>query len=65
MKSLRTTLPDEIFYWGLCSLNLHFVNISVKNQQMQQLFIQLLIMYDISYMFLHYIAIIRESSSAF
>jgi hypothetical protein len=26
-KSLRATLPDEIFYWGFCVLNLHFVNI--------------------------------------
>jgi hypothetical protein len=39
----------------------HFVNICVKNQQMQQLFIQF-IMYDSSYMFRHYIAILRERS---
>jgi hypothetical protein len=51
----------EIFYWGFCFLNLHFINICVKNQQMQQLFIQL-IMYDSSYMFRHHIAIFRERS---
>jgi hypothetical protein len=33
-----------------------------ENEQMYQLFIQLLIMYDISYMFRHYIAILRERS---
>jgi hypothetical protein len=39
----------------------HFVNICVKNQQIQQLFIQF-IMYRISYMFRRYIAILRERS---
>jgi hypothetical protein len=38
------------------------VKICVKNQQIQQLFIQLLIMYGSSYMFRHYIAILRERS---
>jgi nitrate/nitrite transporter NarK len=33
----------------------------MKHQQMQQLFIQF-IMYGISYMFWHYIAILRERS---
>jgi hypothetical protein len=32
-------LPDEIYHWGFCFLN-HFLNMYVKNQQMQQLFIQ-------------------------
>jgi hypothetical protein len=31
---------DEIFYRGFCFLNLHFVIICVKNQQIHQLFIQ-------------------------
>jgi hypothetical protein len=49
---------DEIFYWGFSSSTAHFVNICVKNQQTQQLFIQfILIMYGISYMFCHCIAI--------
>jgi hypothetical protein len=42
-----------------CSI--YVVNMCVKNQQMQQLFIQL-IMYGISYMFRHYIAIFSERS---
>jgi hypothetical protein len=40
----------------------HFVNIYVKNQQMQQLFIQFINYACSSYMFRHYIAIIRERS---
>src|SRR5215469_3285546 len=35
---------DEIFYWEFCFLNLHFVNICVKNQQIHQLFIHFLCM---------------------
>jgi hypothetical protein len=42
------------------SRTVHFVNVCVKNQQMQQLFICLLIMYGICYMLRHYIAILRE-----
>jgi hypothetical protein len=40
IKSLRATLLDEIFYSTFYLLNVNFVNICVKNQQMQQLFIQ-------------------------
>jgi hypothetical protein len=41
IKSLRTTLPDEIFFTGdFASWTVHFVNICAKNQQMQQIFIQ-------------------------
>jgi hypothetical protein len=40
IKSPRAALPDEIFYWGFCFLNLHFFNICVKTQQIHQLFIQ-------------------------
>jgi hypothetical protein len=39
----------------------HFVNICVKNHHVHQLFIQF-INYGISYMFRHYIAILRERS---
>jgi hypothetical protein len=39
IKSLRTTLPDEIFTGDSASWTVQFVNICVKNQQMQQLFI--------------------------
>jgi hypothetical protein len=31
---------DEIFCLGFCFLNLHFVNIYLKNQQIHQLFIR-------------------------
>jgi hypothetical protein len=41
MKSLRSTLPDEIFFTGeFASWTVHFVNICANNQQIQQLFIQ-------------------------
>jgi hypothetical protein len=40
IKSVSATLPDEIFTGDFSSLTVHFVNTSVKNQQMQQLFIQ-------------------------
>jgi hypothetical protein len=40
IKSLRATLPGDIYYRGFCFLNQHFVNICVKNQQINQLFIQ-------------------------
>jgi hypothetical protein len=35
----RATLSDEIFYWDFAYWTVHFV-VGVKNQQMQQLFIQ-------------------------
>jgi hypothetical protein len=40
IKSLRATLPDKIFTADFSSWTVHFFNICVKNQQMQQLFIQ-------------------------
>jgi hypothetical protein len=50
------------FFTGkFASWTVHFINICVKNQQMQQLF-SLLIIYGSSYMFRHYIAILRERS---
>jgi hypothetical protein len=53
-------LPDEIFLLGgFASWILHFVDICMKNQQLQQLF-TLLFMYGNSYMFRRYIAILRE-----
>jgi hypothetical protein len=33
-------LPREIFTWDFAYWTVHFGNICVKNQQMQQLFIQ-------------------------
>jgi hypothetical protein len=51
----------RFFTGDFASWIVHFVNISVKNQQIQPLFIKL-IMYGISYMFRHYIAIFRERS---
>jgi hypothetical protein len=33
----------RFFYWEFCLVNLHFVNICVKNQQIHQLFIQFII----------------------
>jgi hypothetical protein len=40
IKSLRATLSEEIFAADFASWTMHFVNICVKNKQMQQLFIQ-------------------------
>jgi hypothetical protein len=61
IKFLRATLPHEIFREDFASWTVHFFNICVNNQQTHQLFIQL-IMYGSSYMFRHYIAILRERS---
>jgi hypothetical protein len=52
----------RFFTGDFASGTLHFINIGVKNQQIHQLLIQLLIMYDSSYMFRHFIAIFRERS---
>jgi hypothetical protein len=42
---------------------MHLVNVCVENQQMQKLFIQFVnYIYGSSYMFRHYIAILRERS---
>jgi hypothetical protein len=60
IKSLRATLPEEIFTGDFASWTVHFVNICVRNQQMKHSF-SLLIMYGTSYMFRH-IAILRERS---
>jgi hypothetical protein len=46
----------RFFTGDFASLTVHFVNVCVKNQQIQQLFIQFIIMCGISYMFRHYIA---------
>jgi hypothetical protein len=51
----------RIFTGDFASWTVHFVNICVKSQQMQQLFFQFII-YGGSYMFRHYIAIFRERS---
>jgi hypothetical protein len=51
----------KFFTLDFASWTVHFVNICVKNQQMQQLLIQF-IMYGSSYMFRHYITILRERS---
>jgi hypothetical protein len=53
---------DEIFTGDFASSTVHFftTSILVKNQQIPKLFINLLIMYGSSYMFRHYIAILRE-----
>jgi hypothetical protein len=51
-----------IFFIGeFDSWTVHFVNIYVKTQQIHQLFIQFN-MYGSSYMFRHYIVILRERS---
>jgi hypothetical protein len=51
----------KFFTGDFASWTVRFVNICVKNQQMQQLFIQF-INYGSSYMFRHYIVIFRERS---
>jgi hypothetical protein len=51
----------RFFTGNFSSWTVHFVNICVKNQQMHQLF-SLLIMHGSSFMFRHYIAILRERS---
>jgi hypothetical protein len=52
----------RLFTGDFSSRTVHFVNVCVKNQQMQQSVICLLIMYGICYMFRHHIAILRERS---
>jgi hypothetical protein len=37
IKSLRATLPDEIFTGDFASWTVHIVNICVQNQQMQHI----------------------------
>jgi hypothetical protein len=60
IKSLLATVPGEIFTWKFASWTMIFINICVKNQQIQQLFIQFI--NYVSYMFWHYIAILSEHS---
>jgi hypothetical protein len=69
--SLRETPVHTCIYFLVCltrffngdftSWTEHFFNISAKNQQIQPIII-FLIMYGSSYMFRHYIAILRERS---
>jgi hypothetical protein len=50
------------FTGDFASLTLHFVNICVKTNKYTNYLFGLLIMYGSSYMFRHYIAILRERS---
>jgi hypothetical protein len=56
-RSLTRFFTGDFAFWTV-----NFVNICVKNQQMQQLFIQFINYVCISYMFRHYITILRERS---
>jgi hypothetical protein len=53
---------SRFFTGDFASWTVHFVNICVKNQQMQHYSFSLLIMYGISYVFRYYFAILRERS---
>jgi hypothetical protein len=53
-RCLTRFLTGDFAYWTL-----HFVNVCVKNQQIQQLFIQFIDYNGSSYMFRHYIAIFK------
>jgi hypothetical protein len=51
------------FFTGeFCFLNLHFINICVKTNKCNNYLFRLLIMHGSSYMFRHYIVILRERS---
>jgi hypothetical protein len=50
------------FYWRFCFLNVHFVNICMKTNKYINYSFSLLITYGSSYIFWHYIAILRERS---
>jgi hypothetical protein len=52
----------RFFIGDFASWTVHFINVCVKNQQYNNYSFSLLIMYGISYMFRHYIAILRERS---
>jgi hypothetical protein len=52
----------RIFTGNFASWAVNFFNIYVKNQQIHNYSFRLLIMYGSSYMFRHYIAIIKERS---
>jgi hypothetical protein len=61
IKSLRATLPDEIFLLGIFLLEPRISLIySLKTNKYTSYSFSLLIMYGSSYMFRHYIAILRE-----
>jgi hypothetical protein len=50
----------KLFTGNFASLTMHFINICVKTNKHTNYTFSLLIMYGISYMFRHYIAILRE-----
>jgi hypothetical protein len=52
----------RFFTEDFASLTVHFVNICVKTNKYTNYSFSLLIMYGISYMFRHYIAIFKERS---
>jgi hypothetical protein len=52
----------RFFTRDFASLTVHFVNICVKNNKYTNYLFSLLIMYGSSYMFRHYIAILKERS---
>jgi hypothetical protein len=63
IKSLRATLPDEILYWGILLLEPYISLIYAWKTTKYAIYsFSLLIMYGISFMFRHYIAIFRERS---
>jgi hypothetical protein len=62
LKSSAQRCLTRFFTGDFASWTVHFVNIFVNSQQMQQLFIQFFNFVCSSYMFRHYIAIFREHS---
>jgi hypothetical protein len=52
----------KFFTGDFTYLTMHFINICVKNQQINQLIIQFINYVCTSYMFRHYIAIFKERS---
>jgi hypothetical protein len=61
LNSTAQRCLTRLFTRNFSSWTMHFVNIYMKNQQMQQFFIQfIIIMYGSSYMLRRYIAIFRE-----
>jgi hypothetical protein len=55
-------LPAEIFTGDFASWTVHFLIYAWKINKFNNCSFSLLIMYGISYMFRHYIAILREHS---
>jgi hypothetical protein len=60
IKSIRATLPGEIFYWDFASWTVHFLIYAWKTNKCNNYSFSLLIMYGSSYLFRHYIAILSE-----